>query len=148
MRCNILNVFTRQLDNKTSQMMNAEGNVFFRTREFFGTAAVVKYNEGQEQVIFEGAPGNPATLYRKRADQGGEPQEIKGNKILYNRKTGVFQLEGGKVITGRLEPEEPQRKGPLALGSQPDALLLLARLDADCQNEPFPALRLIARHDR
>jgi hypothetical protein len=75
MKCNILNVFTRQIDNKSSQLMKAEGNVFFRTQEFFGTAAVVKYDEGQEQVIFEGTPGNPAALYRK-AQGRAQPQEI------------------------------------------------------------------------
>jgi hypothetical protein len=100
MRCNVLNVFTRQVENKSSQMMKAEGNVFFRTDDFFGTASVVKYDESQDQVIFEGAPGNPAALYRKRPGAGSEPQEIKGNKILYNRKTGVFELGGGKVIQG------------------------------------------------
>ena len=50
MSCNILNVFTRQIDNKSSQMMVADGNVFFRTPEFFGTAAVVKYDESQDKT--------------------------------------------------------------------------------------------------
>jgi hypothetical protein len=106
MKCNILNVFTRQIDNKSSQLMKAEGNVFFRTQEFFGTAAVVKYDEGQEQVIFEGTSGNPAALYRK-APGRAQPQEIKGGKILYNRKTGIFHLDGVKVITAwRDRPDE------------------------------------------
>jgi RNA polymerase sigma factor (sigma-70 family) len=105
-KCNILNVFTRQSDNKSNQLMKAEGNVFFRSQEFFGTAAVVKYDEGQDQVIFEGTPDNPAVLYRK-APARAEPQEIKGVKILHNRKTGVFHLTGVKVITGDGTSEAP-----------------------------------------
>ena len=131
MRCNILNVFTRQIDGKSSQMMMAQQKVFFRTQEFFGNADVVKYDESQEQVIFEGSEGNPATLYQKRPGEA-QLREIKGSKILYNRKTGVFQLEGGKVIMGRLETED---------------LIPVARLDAYRQDEPFLVLGLIARHD-
>ncbi len=82
--------------------MKAEGKVFFRTEEFFGTASVVKYNESEEQVIFEGTPGNPATLYKKQPGKA-EDQEIKGGVILYNRKTGNFTVNGGKVISGWLE---------------------------------------------
>src|SRR5262249_39721904 len=62
--------------------------------------------ENQEQVIFEGTAGNPAALYREVPGKS-VPQEIKGAKILYNRKTGVFHLDGVKTITGSLEEQEP-----------------------------------------
>ena len=100
MRCKTLNFFTKKVDKKSTQMMVAQDNVFFRTQEFYCTATVVKYDESKEQVIFEGTPGNPATLYRKRLGVR-DPDEIKGSKILYNRKTGDFEYEGGKVIRGR-----------------------------------------------
>jgi RNA polymerase sigma factor (sigma-70 family) len=100
MRCKSLAVVTEQAENKSSQMMMAQGDVFFRTYEFFGTAAMVKYDEGKELVIFEGTADNPATLFRERPDSSA-PDEIKGSKILYNRKTGIFEYEGGKVLKGR-----------------------------------------------
>jgi lipopolysaccharide export system protein LptA len=97
--CNNLKAYTRFDGNKSTQMMQAENNVFFRTKEFFGRAAVVKYNEALEQVIFEGVRGSPATLYRQLLGRS-EPQEIKGSRIIYNRRTGDFQLEGGNNISG------------------------------------------------
>ena len=110
MRSNTLSLFTRQLANKTSQAMQAEGNVFFRTQEFFGNAAVVKYNEAEDQIIFEGTPGNPATLYKKQPGKA-EDQEIKANRILYNRKRGTFDVGGGKVISGWLDKgDRPVRR--------------------------------------
>jgi hypothetical protein len=99
MRCNVLSVFTRQLDNKTSQMMEASGNVFFRAQEFFGKAAVVKYNESLDQIIFEGTEGNPATVYKKLPGMQ-QPQEIRAVQILYNRKTGKFEIGRSSLIQG------------------------------------------------
>lgn len=100
LRCDLLTVYSRkEADHKTSQIMRAERRGFFRSQEFFGRAEMIKYDESQEQVIFEGVPGNPAVLYRVR--QGMEPEELRASKILYNRRTGVFQLDGGKVIQSR-----------------------------------------------
>lgn len=101
LRSNFLDVYTRVVDGKSSQEMKAEGAVFFRTDEFFGRSHIAKFDEAQNQVIFEGTPGNPATLFKKKPN--GETQEIKANKILYNRKTGAFHLDGGKVIQSRLD---------------------------------------------
>ena len=55
----------------------------------------------------EGAPGNPATLWKFRPMS--DPQEIKGAKILYNRRTGEFHLEGGKVLQSWLDRLPPPR---------------------------------------
>ena len=101
MRCKTLSVFTKQWGDKSSQMMEAKDNVFFRTQEFFGTATVVKYDESKEQVIFEGPPGNLATLYQKRAGER-DTKEIKGTKILYNRKSGNFEYEGRQIDPGKV----------------------------------------------
>src|SRR5262249_43484672 len=60
----VLHVWGRPLaDGKTSQMMRAEKKVRFRTQEFFGLADVVTYDEGSDQVTFEGSAGNPARLF-------------------------------------------------------------------------------------
>ncbi|MFO0965663.1 MAG: LptA/OstA family protein [Gemmataceae bacterium] len=97
MRADTLSVYTRTEGGKSSQEMEAKGKVDFNTDEFYGRATTVKYNQAEEVIIFEGAPGLPAALYKQRGP-GIEPQEIKGNKIRYNRKTGEFQLEGGKIL--------------------------------------------------
>lgn len=98
LRCDMLRVYTKSVSkDKTMQYMRADRKVFFRTLGFYGRADVVKFDQGQEIVIFEGAPGNPATLYQ---DQGAgiDPRQIQGMKILYNRRTGEFSLEGGNNI--------------------------------------------------
>ena len=49
MKCKILNVLTRQIDNKTSQLMRADGNVFFRH------AGVLRHRRGGEIRLKPGA---------------------------------------------------------------------------------------------
>lgn len=98
LRCDMLRVYTKTVSkDKTMQYMRADRKVFFRTTGFYGRADVVKYDQGQEIVIFEGAPGNPATLYQDQG-AGRDPRQIQGMKILYNRRTGEFSLEGGNNI--------------------------------------------------
>jgi len=102
LRCNLLTVFNEPLPGgKTNQLMRAERSVSFRTPEFYGTADIVKYNEGRDQIIFEGADGNYATLYQFTGPAAGNrPREIKGRQILYERKTGKLIVDGGKEIIG------------------------------------------------
>ncbi len=102
MRCNILENYTSHDTDKPTRMMLAGGNVFFRSQDFFGRAAAVKYNESSDQLTFEGNEDNPATMYRKGQGQAA-PQEIKGSRIIYNRKTGDFQIEGGNAIVPNVE---------------------------------------------
>ena len=56
--------------------------------DFIGQADVIKYDEGQQLVIFEGAPGRLAVL-NKMGARGQQPETYKGIKISYNRATGV-----------------------------------------------------------
>jgi lipopolysaccharide export system protein LptA len=98
MRCDTLHVTTQEADKKTTQNMVAKGNVFFRTPEFYGQADTIKYDEGQDLIIFEGSSQAPASLY-KLGPQGSEPQVTRGSKILYNRRTGEIGLAGGTVIS-------------------------------------------------
>ncbi len=97
LRCDSLKLVTREAENKNVRMM-AKGNVFFRDQTMLGTAAAVKYNQTENQLIFEGTPDHPATLHKKQPGQA-EDQEISGNQIMYNRKTGTLQVVGGKAIS-------------------------------------------------
>src|SRR5262245_7390422 len=149
MRCNNLNVSTIERDGKSFQYMIAENNAFFRTPEFFGNADVIKYDQSQEIVIFEGKNGNTTKLYKLRA-AGAKPQLIEGRKILYNRKTGTFELGGGKVISSWLRPEgrhEDCSAALAALNGKPPASIV-AGFDLDRQHEKLFGLGLIARDDR
>jgi hypothetical protein len=104
LRCNLLTVLTRALpDGKTTQFMHAERSVSFRTPDFYGTADIVKYDQSKEQVIFEGANGNLAVIYRFVPGQGAGANTgtVRARQILYERKTGRFYSEGGKEIIWR-----------------------------------------------
>jgi hypothetical protein len=94
LHCQKLSVFSRLLpDGKTkSQEMEAHGKVDIEAKEFFGRAEVVKYDEAEDRVIFEGGEGGLATLYRVRA-RAEPPEPVSGKKITYWRKTGLFKVD-------------------------------------------------------
>jgi hypothetical protein len=95
LKCDRLTIFSKPMaDGKTGQYMRAEQNLSFRTPEFYGRALVLKYDQPQEIIIFEGDATNPVMLYKLRPGIP-EPERIMGRRILYNRKTGAFQ--GGSV---------------------------------------------------
>jgi lipopolysaccharide export system protein LptA len=149
MRCNNLNVSTIERDGKSFQYMVARNNAFFRTPEFYGSADVIKYDQSQELVIFEGENGNTTKLYKLRAP-GAKPQLIEGRRIVYNRKTATFILDGGKEIRSRLETGKNgavDRTAVGALNGKP-GVSFIARLDLDRKHEEFFGLGLIPRHDR
>lgn len=96
--CQRLEVYTtRNLNGATTQEMRALQKVFVQSQEFWGRAHEVKFDEAKDQIIFEGGDGGLASLYRIKI-QGGKPEEITGKKIFYWRKTGKFQVEGGRQI--------------------------------------------------
>ncbi|MBI3410676.1 MAG: hypothetical protein HY040_20255 [Planctomycetes bacterium] len=144
LRCERLHIFTRPVDGKNCQMMEGRKNVTFRTEQAYGTADLVKYDESQDLVIFEGTPGNPTILYKLRGP-GAPPQQFIGGKILYNRKTGEIKAEGVTNITSWVWPDSielAQNRGTLT-GS-----FAFARHDANRQDEALPILGLVARNDR
>jgi hypothetical protein len=77
--------------------MEAYRKVYVQAQEFSGLAEVVKYDESQDRVIFEGGDAGVATLYRVRVP-GAPPEMIKGQKIYYWRKTNDFKIENGHAI--------------------------------------------------
>jgi len=95
--CNQLNVFTRQEKGKNYQEMHASEQAVVQSREFWGRAASIHFDESKDQVIFDGGPGGTATLYKAK-QQGGQWDKIIGRKIIYNRKTGEFNGDGVQLI--------------------------------------------------
>jgi hypothetical protein len=101
LRCNQLKVYSRrQADGKTSQEMEAHVKASVEAQEFKGRADIIKYDQSKDLIVFEATEGNLATLNRMLTP-GSAPQEIKAKKILYWRRTGAFNIDGGMNITGQ-----------------------------------------------
>jgi len=98
MRCEMLQVKAEKLADRTIHTMIGRRNVYFRTEQFLGYADVVKYDETNDKVIFEGLNGNPVRLYKLTNDRTQIPA-FTGTRVLYNRKTGTLDTEGVKSIT-------------------------------------------------
>jgi lipopolysaccharide export system protein LptA len=88
--CHELKVYTREEKGKKYQEMNAREQAVVQSNEFWGRAATIHFDEYKDQVIFDGGPGGKATLYKMTTQVGAPPQVIRGDKIIYNRKTGEF----------------------------------------------------------
>jgi len=98
MRCEILQVRAEKSGERTIHTMIAQRNVYFRTEQFLGYADVVKYDEANDRVIFEGLNGNPVRLYRPSLD-GKHVPEFTGANVIYNRKTGKLNAANVKSIS-------------------------------------------------
>jgi hypothetical protein len=128
--CQKLTIVQRKNGEKTSQEMIAEGMnglVHFQAQDFQGHAKAVKYDDRQEQIIFEGIDTAPAVIFKMPKVRGAQPQRLQGTKILYNRKTGEFLLDGVRVISSWLWDEdvsprpvhfEPERHAGIAITSR------------------------------
>jgi hypothetical protein len=98
MTCGVLEVVSREGEEQNKgQYMNASVNVKFQTPEFYGLSDSLFYNEKEETVLFRGTVGSPAKVYRFRP-QGAPPEEISGRELLYDRRTGSFQIVGGNRL--------------------------------------------------
>jgi lipopolysaccharide export system protein LptA len=98
--CEKLEVLSHKLpDNKTSKEMRAYQKVIVEAREFSGRSDVLKYDESKEQIILEGSEGKPAVLYREKV-RGTRRETLEGRKIIYNRITGEFKVEGATGLSG------------------------------------------------
>ena len=103
MKCDRLIVNSIPLaDGKKQQYLDASGGVIFRTKDFDISASVARYDQKQEQLVFEGAAGNPAIFSRSDGGPGNPRQDLTARKIIYNRRTGRINLDGVKslVING------------------------------------------------
>ena len=84
-------------DGKKQQYLTASDGVVFRTKDFDISATVAKYDQKQEQLVFEGAAGTPA-IFTRRPGPGVESQDLTARKIIYNRRTGVINLDGVRSL--------------------------------------------------
>lgn len=99
LRCERLDVYgSKDANGRTQQQFMARDRAEVQAAEFSGRASVIKYDEAKQLVIFEGTEGSMAELYRTVV-KGEPPQEIKAEKIIYNRQTGAFKTEGTRKIT-------------------------------------------------
>jgi len=99
LRCDTLEVRSRPLPSgKANQEMVATGRVTVTSNEFHGEADRVSYDEEKDQVIFDGGRGGEATLTKFKAN---ERQTIKGDKIIYSRRTGEHRGEGIHILDQR-----------------------------------------------
>jgi lipopolysaccharide export system protein LptA len=90
MQCEKLTVTSKPLaDGKNGQYMEAEKKVTFQTVEFYGRAPSLKYNQPEDIVIFKGTREDPVEINQYQGP-GRPVKTIRGQEILYNRKTGTW----------------------------------------------------------
>ena len=89
LRCNLLAILTRQIAGKATQVMEADGQVFFRSDEYSGRADKIVFDEAADTVMFIANEGSFVTITETKKGQVNQ-----GRRILYNRHSGEFKIEG------------------------------------------------------
>ncbi len=85
-------------------IMTGTGQVYLKATDakgqlFWGVAEVVHYDEEKEMVKFDGGPGALAEVYQvERRDEA--PKKTTAQTIIYYRKTGKVDVEGGTNVSG------------------------------------------------
>jgi hypothetical protein len=97
LKCEILDLQSRQFDKKTVQSMIATEQVYFRNQELFGLCDELRFDEANDTIIFKANPGNWVRLV-KRDPLTQKETKINGETVLYNRKTGQVRVEKAGVI--------------------------------------------------
>ncbi len=86
--------------DRTTQIMIARQNVYFRTDTYTGYCDVLKYDENADMVTMECSQGKLVQLYKLDATTGRPTgSDVRSAKVLYNRKTGEITTTGVKSIT-------------------------------------------------
>src|SRR5262245_48513162 len=80
--------------------MRAVGRVQIQARDYWGTPALVTFDESKDQSILDGGDDGKATLYRVEVI-GQKPQEVRGKKITVQRTTGHFKVDGADRFGSR-----------------------------------------------
>ena len=99
LRCGILEVEGKQAAERTTHIMIARENVTFRTDKYLGYADIVKFDEVNDIVIFEGINGNLVRMYQVQDGKVNANIAVRSAKVLYNRKTGKIDTEGVQSIS-------------------------------------------------
>jgi hypothetical protein len=98
LRCGILEVEEKQAGQRITHILIAKQNVTFRTDKYLAHADILKYDEVNDIVIFEGLNGNTVQMYQVTPEGRTEKTGINSSKVLYNRRTGKMDTEGVKSI--------------------------------------------------
>ena len=69
--------------------MEADGQVFFRSDEYSGRADKIVFDEAADTVMFIANEGSFVTITETKKGQVNQ-----GRRILYNRHSGEFKIEG------------------------------------------------------
>jgi hypothetical protein len=97
LQCQKLAVSQRKVGEKSSQEMIASGTtslVRFWTQQFKGFAKTVKFDESNDLIVFDGE----VIIFEIPKVQGAEARTIRGKRVLYNRKSGQFHVDGSPGI--------------------------------------------------
>jgi lipopolysaccharide export system protein LptA len=97
LRSEHLTVYRREDEAGTNQEMKARGNVVVRGNGFWARADEVDFNEAKDQVILRGLSGNLVRLFQLDPATGKE-QETTAGEVIYSRKTGKFNMIGGRGV--------------------------------------------------
>jgi hypothetical protein len=100
LRCGVLKVYSGNKDasGRVSQEMNASEKAWVEVDGYLGKADVIKFNDRDQKIIFEGTDDNPARLYRIQRI-GGPADNFQAKFIEYNRATGAVKADKARNAT-------------------------------------------------
>ncbi|HEX5273585.1 MAG TPA: hypothetical protein VFW33_23980, partial [Gemmataceae bacterium] len=86
-------------------VMTGTGQVYLKATDakgqvFWGNADEVHYDEEKDQVIFKGGNGGLAEVYQVER-RGAEPKKTLAETIIYSRKDGKVEVNGGTKVESR-----------------------------------------------
>src|SRR5262249_29680257 len=116
LQCGYLTVVGRQMPGgKTSQIMQADRQVFCRTVDMYGRAETAVFDEAQDTILFKGSPGNPASVWRQVTAPGRKGAETPPQATPQNprdqRRAGGRPGRHQRRLAAR-RPAAPGRAGP------------------------------------
>jgi hypothetical protein len=96
----VLFVYSGKLpDGRQFQTMDAKEKAEVQLDGYLGNSDVIKFDEREQKVIFEGSTDHPAKLFQMSSTPGRPPKEAAtGKRIEYNRLTGSPKVDGGQNI--------------------------------------------------
>jgi lipopolysaccharide export system protein LptA len=100
LRCGKLSVYSGSKDaaGRAAQQMEARVKATVEVDGYLGRADVIKFDEREQKVIFEGSADNPAHLYRITRI-GDKTDDVRAARIEYNRKTGAVKADDARNAT-------------------------------------------------
>jgi hypothetical protein len=100
---NQLIVYNRSEGGKSNQQLEAIGRVKCFTKDYVAQSDKMTYNEGKDQLIFDGGEGGWARM-RRLGSPGNQAQESQAKEFIYSRKTGEIKSNRSRGINGTTPP--------------------------------------------